>query len=100
MNADVSTVLPIEYLCNTFATVMTEDHQRIGEDYDFINPQAPTFNYFFKVMGAASGSEETIPFSEWHRRELEYAAAHPKNSLARITTTLIGYTDETAGTPK
>ena len=97
LNAQLSAVLPVDYLCNTIATVMTEDQQRIGEDYDFVNLQAPTFDYFFTVMGIASGGKETIPFSEWHRRALEHAAAHKKGSLARITTILDGYTDETAG---
>ncbi|KAK2836988.1 Type I Modular PKS, partial [Arthroderma sp. PD_2] len=97
INADLSTVLPVDYLCNTIATVMTEDQQRVGEDYDFVNPRAPTFSHFFKAMGTASDGIETIPFSEWHRRALEYAAAHPKSSLARITTIIDGYTDENAG---
>ena len=98
LDADLSTVLPVDYLCNTIATIMTEDQQRIGEDYDFANPQAPTFGHFFKLMGAASGGTATIPFSEWHRRALEYAAVHPKMSLARITTVIDGYNDETAST--
>lgn len=97
IDADLSSVLPVDYLCNTIATIMTEDQQRIGEDYDFVNPQAPTFDHFFQVMGAASGGKANIPFSEWHRRALEYAAVHPKSSLARITTIIDGYTDETAG---
>lgn len=97
IDADLSSVLPVDYLCNTIATIMTEDQQRIGEDYDFVNPQAPTFDHFFQVMGAASGCKANIPFSEWHRRALEYAAVHPKSSLARITTIIDGYTDETAG---
>lgn len=97
INADLSAVLPVDYPCETIATIMTEDQQRIGEDYDFVNSLAPTFNYFFKVMGTASGGKETVPFNEWHRRALQYAAAHPKSSLARITTILDGYTDETAG---
>ncbi|KAH8158131.1 hypothetical protein CIB48_g10122 [Xylaria polymorpha] len=96
INTDLSTVLPVDYLCSTIATIMTKDQERIGEDYDFINPHAPTFDHFFQVMGAASGGKETIPFSEWHRRALEYATAHPKSSLARITTIIDGYTDETA----
>ncbi|KAJ2975482.1 hypothetical protein NUW58_g8343 [Xylaria curta] len=97
LNADLSTVLPVDYLCNTIATIMTEDQQRVGEDYDFVNSQAPTFDEFFKVMGVVSGGKETIPFTQWHRRALEYATAHPKSSLARITTIIDGYTDETAG---
>ena len=90
-------MLPVDYLCTTITTIMTEDQQRVGEDYDFVNPQAPTFNHFSKLMGTASGGKEIIPFSEWHRRALGYAAAHPKSSLARITTIIDGYTDETAG---
>ena len=97
INADLSAVLPVDYLCNTIATVMTEDQQRVGEDYDFVNLQAPTFNHFFKVMGTASGGKKIVRFSEWHRRALEHAAAHPKGSLARITAILDDYTDETAG---
>ncbi|KAI0515270.1 polyketide synthase [Xylaria bambusicola] len=96
-DADLSTALPVDYLCGTIASIMTEAQHRIGEDYDFVNPHAPTFDYFFKVMGAASGGNPTIPFSEWHRRALEYATAHPRSSLARITTIIDGYTDENAG---
>nr|AQV04236.1 SwnK [Slafractonia leguminicola] len=97
INADLSTVLPVDYLCNTIATIMTEDQKRVGEDYDFVNSQAPTFDHFFHVMGSASGCKAIIPFSEWHRQALEYAAVHPRSSLARITTVIDGYTDETAG---
>ncbi|KAL8826215.1 MAG: hypothetical protein Q9191_003942 [Dirinaria sp. TL-2023a] len=99
INADLSAVLPVDYLCNTIASVMTEDQQRGSEDYDFVNPQAPTFDHFFDVMGTASGGgQETIRFSEWYRRALQRAAAHPKGSLARITAILDDYTDENAGT--
>ncbi|KAI1368685.1 hypothetical protein F5Y08DRAFT_294492 [Xylaria arbuscula] len=97
LDADLSTALPVDYLCGTIASIMTEAQHCIGEDYDFVNPHAPTFDYFFKIMGAASGGIETIRFSEWHRRALEHATAHPRSSLARITTILDGYTDDTAG---
>lgn len=97
INADLSSVLPVDYLCNTIARIMVEDQQRIGEDYDFVNPQAPSFDRFFKAVGNASGGKETIPFSEWHRQALEYATTHPKSALARITTILDGHTDETSG---
>ncbi|ORY11783.1 polyketide synthase [Clohesyomyces aquaticus] len=97
IDADLSAVLPVDYLCNTISTIMTEDCQRIGEDYDFANPQAPTFNHFFQILGIASGCRPAIPFSDWHRQALEYAAVQPKSSLARITTVIDGYTDETAG---
>lgn len=97
LNANLSAVLPVDYLCTTIATIMTEDQQCDGEDYDFVNPQAPTFNDFFQLMGAAGGCKATIPFSDWHRRALEYAAIHSTSSLARLTTIIDGYNDETAG---
>ena len=76
---------------------MTEDYQRIDEDYDFVNRQAPTFDRFFQVISAASGDKAILPFNEWHSRALEYASTHPKSCVARITTIIDGYTDETAG---
>ena len=97
LNATLSSVLPVDYLCSTIAMIITEDQGRIGEDYDFVNPHAPTFDTFFGFMGAASGNLELLPFSQWHCRALEYATLNPKSPLARITTVLDGYTDETAG---
>ncbi|KAF2430781.1 polyketide synthase [Tothia fuscella] len=97
IDANMSSVLPVDYLCNTIATVMTEDQERIGKDYDFVNPRAPTFKHFFQDMSAASGVEADIPFDEWHRRALEYTSTHPKSCLARITSILDGYSDKTAG---
>lgn len=32
---------------------MTRDLYRIGENYDFANARAPSFNQFFKLMSAA-----------------------------------------------
>jgi thioester reductase-like protein len=97
IDADLSSVLPVDYLCDTIATIMTEDQGRVGKDYDLVNPRAPTFNHFFQVMSAASGAEANVPFNEWHRRALEYASTHPKSCLARITSILDGYSDKTAG---
>lgn len=65
IGADISSVVPVDYLCNTIATIMIKDHQRIGEDYDFVNPQSPTFDYFFQLMGAGSCGEAILPFDEW-----------------------------------
>ncbi|KID96318.1 polyketide synthase, partial [Metarhizium majus ARSEF 297] len=97
INADLSSVLPVDHLCGTIAAIMTEDRQRVGEDYDFVNPQAPTFKHFFEMMCAVGGGKEMVSFGEWHRRALEYAAAHPTSSLARIATVLDGYNDKTVG---
>ncbi|KJK85338.1 Erythronolide synthase, modules 1 and 2 [Metarhizium anisopliae BRIP 53284] len=97
INADLSSVLPVDYLCGTIAAIMTEDQERVGEDYDFVNPQALTFKDFFEMMCDVSGGKEMVSFGEWHRRALEYAAAHPTSSLARIATVLDGYNDKTVG---
>lgn len=97
INADLSSVLPVDYLCGTIAAIMTEDQERVGEDYDFVNPQALTFKHFFEMMCAVGGGKEMVSFGEWHRRALEYAAAHPTSSLARIATVLDGYNDKTVG---
>ncbi|XXG96829.1 hypothetical protein Hte_003120 [Hypoxylon texense] len=96
VNADLSSVLPVDYLCGTIAAIVTGDQQRVGEDYDFVSLQAPTFDEFFRVMSRVSGGEGLVSFSEWQSRAVRYAATHPKNSLARITTITDGYSDETA----
>ena len=96
LDANMSIVLPVDYLCDTIATVMTEDQKRIGEDYDFVNPLAPSFDHFFEIMGKISGGKKIISFCEWHARSLKLTAKHPASPLARITTTILdGYNDET-----
>ncbi|USP76410.1 SwnK [Curvularia clavata] len=98
IDADLSAVLPVDYLCSTIATIIADNQQdSIGKDYDFLNPQAPTFDHFFKTIGALAGCKKLLSFTEWHRRALEYAVAYPESSLARITPILDGYTDQTAG---
>ncbi|KAF5022960.1 hypothetical protein F66182_4985 [Fusarium sp. NRRL 66182] len=97
LDADLSAVLPVDYLCSTITAMMIDEKkQQVSEDYDFINAHAPTFKQFFAMIGLASGNRETVLFSEWRRRAFEYAAAHPKSALARITAVVDGYTDETA----
>lgn len=98
IDVNLSAVLPVDYLCNTIVTIMTEDRQHVDEDYDFVNPQASTFTQFFELFSTANGDgKKPVGFSEWHHRALTYASTHPKSSLARITSILDGYTDETAG---
>lgn len=96
LNGDLSVVLPIDYLCKSIVSVMTENMHQIGKDFDFVNKHAPSFDDFFKLMSAASGGKEIVPFSKWQQRALNYATAHPKSPLARITAVVDGYTDETA----
>ena len=94
LNADLSAVLPVDYLCRTITDVMANDPARLGRDYDFINPHAPSFDGFFELIGAASGGVEIVPFAEWRQRALAYAAAHPTSSLARIAAVVDGLTEE------
>ena len=98
LDADLSAVLPVDYLAKTIVAVMTLDSHRIGPDYDYLNTRAPTCTEFFKLMAAASDGmpKETIAFSIWKQRALDYAIVHPTSRLARITAVLDGYTDETA----
>ncbi|CAL9558109.1 D-alanine--D-alanyl carrier protein ligase [Streptomyces sp. enrichment culture] len=94
MAADLTTVLPVDYLCRTIAEAMTDDLERIGRDYDFVNSGAPAFDRFFEMVGAAGGGAEIVPFDEWRRRALEFAAGHPASPLARIAALVDGLTAE------
>ncbi|KAK3300634.1 polyketide synthase [Chaetomium fimeti] len=99
LDADLSAVLPVDYLAKTIVAVMTGDLDRLGRDWDFLNPRAPTSTDLFKLIGAVSGGEpkEIIDFAIWKQRALDYAAEHPTSPLARITAVLDGFTAETAG---
>ncbi|KAI8623497.1 hypothetical protein F5Y19DRAFT_458339 [Xylariaceae sp. FL1651] len=100
LDADLSAVLPVDYLSKTIAAVMTQDLHRMGRDYDFLNTRAPTCNDFFKLLGSlrtgGSGTIEIMSFRTWKERALEYATAHPKGPLARITAVIDNYVEETA----
>ncbi|WP_378733236.1 amino acid adenylation domain-containing protein [Nocardia brasiliensis] len=96
LDADLSAVLPVDYLCETIADVVTNDPTRTGHDYDFINSQAPSFDSFFELIGAAVGGVEVVPFAEWQQRALAYATANPTSSLARIAAVLDGLTEASA----
>lgn len=73
---------------------MTRDLNRIGENFDFANTRAPSFNHFFKLMSAASAGQGIAPFSRWRERALDYAATHLTSPIARITALLDGVTDD------
>ncbi|RYP50631.1 hypothetical protein DL768_003913 [Monosporascus sp. mg162] len=95
LNADLSAVLPVDYVGKTIVAVMTQDYlHRIGQDYDLANARAPSFNHFFKLMGAASAGQEIEPFSIWRKRASAYGAAHRTSPLARISALLDDVTDD------
>ncbi|WP_328314311.1 amino acid adenylation domain-containing protein [Streptomyces sp. NBC_00442] len=92
LDADLTTVLPVDYLCRTIAAAMTEDLARIGQDYDFVNAGAPTFDRFFEMLGSAAGGAQLVPFDQWRHRALAFAAEHPTGPLARIAALVDGLT--------
>ncbi|MFH8370604.1 amino acid adenylation domain-containing protein [Streptomyces sp. NPDC018031] len=94
LDADLTAVLPVDYLCRTIAEAMTGDLARIGRDYDFVNSGAPAFDRFFEMVGAAGGGAEVVPFDEWRQRALEFAAGHPASPMARIAALVDGLTAE------
>ena len=94
LQGEMTSMLPVDYLSGTIAEVMTTDLARIGKDYDFTNPQAPSFNAFFELVGVAGRAVEIVPFDEWRQRALAYAGANPQSSLARIAAVVDGLTSE------
>nr|APX43977.1 polyketide synthase [Pestalotiopsis microspora] len=94
--ADMSAVLPVDYLSKTITAIMTQDLHRMGRDFDFVNARAQTCNGFFKLLSAFSGGKEIVAFNTWKQRALSRAVAHPAGALARIAAVLDNYTDETA----
>jgi hypothetical protein len=96
VNADLSTVLPVDYLCRSMVDVVTRDVSRIGQDFDFKHEDAPTFGDLFGMMVAAVAANGTMPFSDWRRLALTYASANPTSSLARIAAVLDGCDEEAA----
>ncbi|OGM45074.1 hypothetical protein ABOM_006616 [Aspergillus bombycis] len=94
LNANLSVVQPVDYLCKTIATLMVEDRSQIGHDFDFVNKNAVSSDYFFRLMGGERC--EHIPFVSWRTRALDYAAAYPASSLARIAAVVDGLVDAEA----
>jgi len=97
-DADMSAALPVDYLSRTIVAVMTKDFHQIGHDYDFLNARAPTCQDYFEMIGKATGGKEVIAFDTWKQRALDYARAHPKSSIARISAILDSHTGKTAAT--
>lgn len=87
-------VLPIDYLAKVITQSMTNDLDRIGKNYDFINPKAPTFNSFVEIIRGTGSCIETIPYKEWQTKALEFAKEHQNSSLARISVLVDSITQE------
>lgn len=93
--SDLSVVQPVDYLCRTVVDIMVDDRSRIGHDFDFVNKYAISTDHFFRLM-MGDGPHELVPFLEWQRRALDYAAEHPRSPLARIAAVVDGLADEEA----
>jgi amino acid adenylation domain-containing protein/thioester reductase-like protein len=96
LNVDLSAVLPVDYLASTIVTVMTQDLARLGQDFDFLDVKAPDLATFSRLLSAASGGRGILPFAEWRREALDYAATHPTSSLARISAVIDILTEDAA----
>jgi thioester reductase-like protein len=98
LDADLSAVLPVDYLAKTVVALMTTHLHSKGRDYDFLNTRAPSCSEFFNhIVTLSSGRMKgEVPFSAWKKQALAYAIAHPKSSLARITAVLDNYTNQNA----
>ena len=102
LNADLSVVLPVDYLSKTIVSAIVNDLLRVGHDFDFVRAPAPSSDRFFELIGAAVAAEgggggyDIQPFTPWQRRALTYAAKRPTSSLARIAAVIDGLTDESA----
>ncbi|KAK8106744.1 hypothetical protein PG999_010103 [Apiospora kogelbergensis] len=69
---------------------------RIGQDFDYIQSQAPSFTEFFEMMRAVGDGQEILGFAAWREKALDYAAAHTASPLARISAVLDGLDDQSA----
>ncbi|KAK0648491.1 polyketide synthase [Cercophora newfieldiana] len=97
VNADMSAVLPVDYLAKTIVAVVTRDFHRLGKDYDFLNKQAVSCSEFFRTLGNVAGQEiAEMPFGQWKEMVMGYAEENPGSPLARITAVLDNYTEENA----
>ena len=93
LDADISIVLPVDYLSKTVVDVMVQDIFQIGKDFDYANARAPSFDRYFELMGVGS---KVVNFNEWRELAMAHAVAHPTGSLARIAAMLDDCTAEFA----
>lgn len=94
LNADLSAVLPVDYLCKTIVAIATQDPSHVGLDFDFVGAQAPSFRQFSDLLNAAGSGHSLVPFAQWRQQALAYAAAHRTGPLARIAALIDRLADE------
>ncbi|PLB34720.1 polyketide synthase [Aspergillus candidus] len=96
LDADLSLVFPVDYVCRTIITLAhtTPGSTHIRYDYDFKNPQAQSFDHYFNLLATVGKDLESLAFSTWRQRALAYAAAKPASSLTSIADILKNSTEE------
>lgn len=94
LDADLSAVLPVDYLCKTIVAIANEDPPRVGLDFDFVGAHAPSFRQFSNLLDAAGSGHSLVPFAQWRQQALAYAAAHRTGPLARIAALIDRLADE------
>lgn len=63
LDADLSAVLPVDYLCKTIVAIATQDSSRVGLDFDFVDAQALSFRQFSDLLNEAGSA---TPWSRLH----------------------------------
>ncbi|KFA79470.1 hypothetical protein S40288_05363 [Stachybotrys chartarum IBT 40288] len=98
LEADLSYVLPVDYLAECIVATMTLEVVRKGQEFDFLNSQALSCTEYFRLLGTVSDGEPKpiVAFGAWRQRALAYASANPGSSLARIGGVLETFTEENA----
>lgn len=97
IDTDLRSVLPVDYVAKTIVSLMTNDRDNQGKDYDFWNANAPSCEDFFNAIIALDGnSAPLLPFDEWKKKVLAVAADKPGGPLAKIAVVVDGYTAVTA----
>ncbi|KAL2292135.1 hypothetical protein FJTKL_10780 [Diaporthe vaccinii] len=94
LDADLSAVLPVDYLCKTIVAIATQDSSLVGLDFDFVDAQALSFRQFSDLLNEAGSGHSLVPFAQWRQQALAYAAAHRTGPLARIAALIDRLADE------
>ena len=84
LDADLASIIPIDYLSETVVDLISQDPSGYGQDFDFINGEPQSLNDFSRRFIAMSGMQDVIPFDIWQGKALAYASAYPDSPLARL----------------
>ncbi|KAJ6439257.1 hypothetical protein O9K51_07142 [Purpureocillium lavendulum] len=93
LDADVSSVMPVDYLCRSIADIIVQQPQFIGYDVGFQNPQALRFNDFFSLMATAGEGETILPLVEWRQLVMARAVSHPTGRVTHVADVLCRFSD-------